>query len=377
MSEFGKTLSFLFKSVIVGLAAAFVIVYLKPELLLNNGPGTGAASYSSAVNIAAPAVVNIYSTRAPDRALSLRDHPLYQFFFRDNQTRPSQRLESSLGSGVVVSDDGYIVTNHHLIGDADIIYVAFADGSVADARLVGTDPDTDLALLQVGLENLPAMTLGRSDTLQVGDVVLAIGNPFGIGQTVTQGIVSATGRGQLGLSRFENFIQTDASINLGNSGGALVDTQGQLVGINTAVFSNTVAATQTGSVQPVGIGFAIPVNLVRGVMNQLIQHGRVIRGWLGVNPANLTPQDAAQLGVPGATGIVLVGIRPDSPADRAGLRPLDVITHIDESKMLVWQDALHKIAQIAPGTTVHLRGIRAGADFEIDVEVTERPPGQS
>ena len=377
MSEFGKTLSFLFKSVIVGLAAAFVIVYLKPELLLNNGPGPGVASYSSAVNIAAPAVVNIYSTRAPDRALSLRDHPLYQFFFLDNQTRPPQGLESSLGSGVIVSDDGYIVTNHHLIGDADIIYVALADGPVADARLVGTDPDTDLALLKVGLNNLPAMTLGRSDTLQVGDVVLAIGNPFGIGQTVTQGIVSATGRGQLGLSRFENFIQTDAPINLGNSGGALVDTQGQLVGINTAVFSNTAATTQTGGAQPVGIGFAIPVNLVRGVMNQLIQHGRVIRGWLGVVPATLTPQDAAQLGVPGATGIVLVGIRPDSPADRAGLKPLDVITHINETEMLVWQDALHKIAQIAPGTSVHLRGIRAGVDFEIDLEVAERPPGQS
>ncbi len=377
MSEISKTLSFLFKSVIVGLAAAFVIVYLKPELLLDTGPGPGAVSYSSAVNLAAPAVVNIYSTRAPDRALSLRDHPLYQLFFSDNQTLPSQQLETSLGSGVIVRDDGYIVTNHHLIGDADIIYVALADGRVADARLVGTDPDTDIALLKVGLENLPAMTLGRSDTLQVGDVVLAIGNPFGIGQTVTQGIVSATGRGQLGLSRFENFIQTDAPINLGNSGGALVDTQGQLVAINTAVFSNTGAAAQTGGAQPVGIGFAIPVNLVRGVVNQLILHGRVIRGWLGVVPATLTPQDAAQLGVPGATGIVLVGIRPDSPADRAGLKPLDVITHIDETELLVWQDALHKIAQISPGTLVHLRGLRAGADFEIEVEVAERPPGQS
>ncbi len=383
MSKFGRTVSFLFRSVIVGLAAAFVIVYLKPDLLpggrngATGGPDSQIASYADAVSIAAPAVVNIYSTRAPDRALSLRDHPLYSFVFGEDEPGPRQPLESSLGSGVVVSDDGYIVTNHHLIRDADIIYIAFADGRAADARLVGTDPETDLALLKVGLQDLPAMSLGRSDLLRVGDVVLAIGNPFGIGQTVTQGIVSATGRGQLGLSRFENFIQTDAPINLGNSGGALVNTRGELIGINTAVFSNTAAAAQTGSAPPVGIGFAIPVNLVRGVMNQLIQSGRVIRGWLGVIPKTLTPQDAATLGISGTSGILLIDVRAGSPAENAGLRPLDVITHIDEHEVLIWQDALNLIARALPGTVIHLQGIRDGLDFDIDVEVSERPAGQS
>ena len=283
MTRVPAALRFLGQSVVAGLAAAFVAVALEPELLRSRldaavaQSAPGVASYAEAVAATAPAVVNIYTTRRVSTApwLDFGEQP--RGYPNESGGTAPQRIEDSLGSGVLVSD-GYVLTNEHVISDAQSIHVALNDGRVTEAALVGTDPDTDLALLQLELERLPEIQLGRSDSVRIGDVVLAIGNPFGIGQTVTQGIVSATGRSQLGLSLFENFIQTDASINPGNSGGALINTRGELVGINTAMFSRDDSE---------GIGFAIPVNLARGVMQQLIENGRVMRGWLGVDARDL------------------------------------------------------------------------------------------
>ena len=356
MAKLKTALLFLLQSATVGLAAAFVVVYLFPGLLdeSRRPGGSSPASFADAVTSTAPAVVNLISAVRPGESVPTSAVGI-----------PAIAAGESLGSGVVISDAGYIITNDHVIDGAGAIDVVLTDGRLAPARLVGTDPDTDLALLEIELEDLPAIRLGRSDTLRVGDVVLAIGNPFSIGQTVTQGIVSGTRRGQLGLSPFENFIQTDAAINLGNSGGALVNTAGELVGINTAFFSRRLDSE--------GIGFAIPINLVRGVMADLIEHGRVIRGWLGVGTETLTPAQAESLGLDDPFGIILTSVEPDSPADAAGLRPADVITHVDEQPVVVWQDALRHIARMPPGTDVVLTGNRLGEPFRVVARVAERP----
>jgi serine protease DegS len=345
-----RTLSFLIQSAVVGLAAAFVIVYLFPALLPMGHPlrggGAGPDSYANAVAATAPAVVNLVGRPAAPAGFA--------------ETQAS----GSLGSAVVMDSNGYVITNHHVIAGMHDLQVVLVDGRTAPALLVGTDPDTDIALLKIDLPGLPQIRVGRSDQLRVGDVVLAIGNPFSIGQTVTQGIVSGTGRGQLGLSQFENFIQTDAAINVGNSGGALVNAQGELIGINTAFFSRRLDSE--------GIGFAIPVNLVRGVMRDLLEHGRVIRGWLGVGTQTLTPAQAQALGLPEPYGIILTTVQSDSPADRAGLRPNDVITHVNGEPVVVWQDALRSIAAMRPGTKVTLAGSRLGEPFQVEAEVAER-----
>lgn len=350
MGSLRLTLKFLIQSAVVGLAAAFVVVYLFPGLLPAGHPlrsgSAGAGSYAKAVAATAPAVVNLVGRPAAPAG------------FAESQAG------GSLGSAVVMNGDGYVITNHHVIAGMEDLQVVLVDGRTAKATLVGTDPDTDIALLKVDLPDLPRIRVGRSDQLKVGDVVLAIGNPFSIGQTVTQGIISGTGRGQLGLSQFENFIQTDAAINVGNSGGALVNAQGELVGINTAFFSRRLDSE--------GIGFAIPVNLVRGVMQDLLEHGRVIRGWLGVSTQTLSPDQARALGLAEPYGIILTTIQPGSPADRAGLRPNDVITHVNGEPVVVWQDALRSIAAMRPGTTVVLSGSRLGRPFEVEAEVTER-----
>jgi serine protease DegS len=345
-----QTLRFLIQSAIAGLAAAFVIVYLFPGLLPAGHPlrggGPGPDSYANAVAATAPAVVNLVG------------RPTAAAGFADIQG------SGSLGSAVVMDRAGHVITNHHVIAGMEDLQVVLVDGRTAPATLVGTDPDTDIALLKVELPGLPQIRIGRSDQLRVGDVVLAIGNPFSIGQTVTQGIVSGTGRGQLGLSQFENFIQTDAAINVGNSGGALVNARGELIGINTAFFSRRLDSE--------GIGFAIPVNLVRGVMQDLLEHGRVIRGWLGVGTQTLTPAQALALGLPEPYGIILTTVQPGSPADRAGLRANDVITHVNDEPVIVWQDALRSIAAMRPGTKVTLAGSRLGQPFQVQAEVAER-----
>jgi Do/DeqQ family serine protease len=374
--------SFLLKAVIVGLAIAFLVVWWKPALLrafaapsaaqsLRVPTGAGAAalarpavlSFADAVARAAPAVVNIYTARVVTERSQAP--PLNQLF-GDYWPSYRQRVERSLGSGVIVDADGTIVTNQHVIAGADSIRVQLADGRIADATIVGQDPDTDIAILDLDIANLPIMPMGRSDTLRVGDIVLAIGNPYGLSQTVTQGIVSATGRGQLGLATFENFIQTDAAINLGNSGGALIDTHGELVGINTAVLNRT-------SGGPEGIGFAIPVNLVRGVTEQILAHGHVVRGWLGLVPQDLTDEQAARLGMSAGGGVIVVNILVRSPAYEAGIRPGDLVTAIAGAPIKSAQDLVSRLAELKPGTEVELGGRHGQEPFKMRLKVIERP----
>ena len=379
-----KFIVFIFQFVTIGLAAAFVILYLYPQfksdveqerqvievkeapLTSNTAPSLSTTSYADAVEKAAPAVVNIFTQKlVTERVHPLMEDPLFRHFFGDNQGSTRQRLESSLGSGVIISPEGYILTNNHVIEAADEIQVALRDGRTAVARIVGTDPETDLAILKIELVELQPITLGHSQQLRVGDVVLAIGNPFGVGQTVTSGIVSATGRNMLGISTFENFIQTDAAINPGNSGGALITANGNLIGINTAIFS------RSGGSQ--GIGFAIPIDLARDVMQQIIEHGEVIRGWLGVAIQDITEELAQSFELKSLDGVIISNIIRDGPADQAGLTRGDVITHINANAVKNVRAALTLISQAQPGTTVKISGIRQGEKFDVDVTVMQRP----
>ncbi len=352
-----KLLAFVGQSAGLGLAIAFVVLVWKPELLRPglSPPPSGPDSYAAAVQASAPAVVNIYTAGIPGRRSG----------FGGQAT--SAAAGRGLGSGVVIDQEGYIVTNWHVIRDADAIAVQLADGRTdTTPEFVGADPDTELALLKIELPDLPVITLGRSDTLEVGDVVLAIGNSYGLNQTVTQGIISATGRG-LGVTTFESFIQTDAAINVGNSGGALVNAQGELVGINTAVLG----APLRNQVTPAGISFAIPVNLVRGVMRELISHGRVIRGWLGVRTRYIPSLNATAYGLNGP-GMELLGV--GGPAQAAGLRPGDIVTHINGDRMMSRQQMMNLIAAERPGSTITIRGFRRGVGvFQTEAELTERP----
>ncbi|MGW8228214.1 MAG: Do family serine endopeptidase [Gammaproteobacteria bacterium] len=383
-----KFIVFIFQFATIGLAAAFVILYLYPqfksdvereqhvievkEAPLSNGlaPSLSTTSYADAVEKAAPAVVNIYTQKlVTERVHPLMEDPLFRHFFGDNQGNTRQRLESSLGSGVIINPEGYILTNNHVIEAADEIEVALRDGRTAAARIIGTDPDTDLAILKIDLAELHSITLGHSEQLRVGDVVLAIGNPFGVGQTVTSGIVSATGRNMLGINTFENFIQTDAAINPGNSGGALITANGNLIGINTAIFS------RSGGSQ--GIGFAIPIDLARDVMQQIIEHGEVIRGWLGVAIQNITEDLAQSFGLNSLDGVIISNIIRNGPADQAGLTRGDVITHINNEAVKDVRAALTLISQARPGSTVKISGIRQGKIFDVEVTVMQRPKQES
>ncbi len=357
-----RAFAFIGQSAAIGLALAFLVVLIKPDLVrLGQGNSAEApGSYADAVAASAPAVVNIYTAGIPGQRAG----------FAGLTTSPLAGEE--LGSGVVISQDGYLVTNWHVIRNADEIYVQLADGRAAEPVFVGADPETELALLKIDLPDLPSIALGRSDTLQIGDVVLAIGNSFGLSQTVTQGIISATGRG-LGVTTFESFIQTDAAINIGNSGGALVNARGELVGINTALLG---AALQN-QIIPAGVGFAIPVNLVRGVMAELIEHGRVIRGWLGVNAWYLPALQAQSLGLSGP-GLELLNV--SGPAAAAGLRRGDIVTHVDGERMLSPQQMRNVVASTRPGQTIRIRAIRRGAgllEFETDAVLEERPSAAS
>ena len=321
------------------------------------------ASYAGAVQRAAPAVVNVYTARL----VTERVAPSLGELFGDYMPRYRQRIERSLGSGVIVDAAGHIVTNHHVIANADSVRVQLADGRVADAHIVGRDPDTDLAVLKIDLSPLPVAEFGRSDLLKVGDVVLAIGNPVGLSQTVTHGIVSATSRQQLGIAPLEDFIQTDAPINFGNSGGALIDSSGLLIGINTAIVAKNIGVE--------GIGFAIPVNMVRGVMDEIIAHGRVIRGWIGIIPEDLSQEQAEQLRL-AQSGVVIGNLYVGSPAQKAGLLPGDLLLSIDGVAPHSAQDALGRIAGHKPGSTTRVRALRAGRTFEVEAVVGERPRPQ-
>jgi len=360
MARLKPVLIFLIQSVVVGLAAAFVVVLVRPQMLpaidLGNSAAMGQpASYADAVDIAAPAVANVYTRR-----LMPNPGPGGSGRFRVN---------TSVGSAVVIDAEGYLVTNFHVVRLANEIRLQLADGRIANPQLIGVDAETDLALLKVDLGPLPAIPLGRSDQLRIGDIVLAIGNPYGLTKTVTQGIVSATGRGVLGMLTFENFIQTDAAINEGNSGGALINTNGELVGINTAVLMQD-ASTE-------GIGFAIPIDLVRGVVDEIKRNGRVIRGWVGIVPDELTRVEAEALGINSNTGILLNTILPNSPAEAAGLRQGDVILSINGETIRSRQQALLIVARLNPSDQVEMEGFRDGQRFRVSLVAAERPPNQT
>jgi serine protease DegS len=381
MTSLWRALTFATASVVSGLALAFVIVAWRPELIRRpdlRAPGPGSVpvaertvpgparvSYADAVERAAPAVVNIFTARVVTERIA--PSPFDQLFGESFFPRERQRIERSLGSGVIIDEQGHIVTNYHVIANAEAIRVQLADGRTADATTVGRDPDTDLALLQINLKDLPVMPLGRSDHLKVGDVVLAIGDPLGLSQTVTHGIVSATSRQQLGVATLEDFIQTDAPINVGNSGGALVDTSGELVGINTAIIAKNLGVE--------GIGFAIPVNMVRGVVSEIIAKGRVVRGWIGIGPVDLSDEQAVRLGLAHG-GVVVATLYLGSPAVAAGLRAGDVLSEIDGTRVASAQEVLAHIASRMPGSDVRIKGVRGVAPFEVRIRVTERPQNE-
>jgi serine protease DegS len=385
-----RFLTFVSISAVVGLAAAFIAVMVRPDLIARRTPPPAPAaskpapatqpasaavvqapapepprpsnSYAEAVQRAAPAVVNIYTARLVTERIQPN---AIEELFGDARPRYRQRLEQSLGSGVIMDSAAHVITNHHVIATADLIRAQLADGRIANAKVVGRDPDTDLAVLQLDLKtNVPIMPLGHSDRLRVGDIVLAIGNPVGLSQTVTQGIVSATGRGQLGVATFENFIQTDAPINVGNSGGALINAEGELVGINTAVLAKNLGVE--------GIGFAIPVNLVRGVMSEILRKGRVVRGWIGIVPADIDQIEARRFNL-AQPGVVIAKLYVGSPAAAVGMEPRDIILTVNGVKVATAQDTLTRIANFKPGEKIKMTGIRGTEPFESEVAVGERP----
>ena len=364
----------------IGLAGVLLVSWFAPDLVrvspsvvtvmqadtTRDGQTAVQASYSGAARKALPSVVNIYTSKAlPARRRPSDEQSLRRFY--GGQFDAEQERANSLGSGVIVSTDGYVLTNNHVVEGADEIAVLLAGGRSVAARVVGTDPDTDLAILKLEVKNLQATTFGDSDRIQVGDVVLAIGNPFGVGQTVTMGIVSATGRNRLGINTFENFIQTDAAINPGNSGGALVDAGGNLIGINTAIFSPS-----GGSL---GIGFAIPVSLAKQVMEQIIKTGRVERGWIGVGLQEITPEIASSLNLTVNQGALVSGVVPGGPAARAGMKPGDVLKAINGKQIITdVNQAISETTALRPGEAIQIDVMRQGQIVRLAIDVGRRPP---
>lgn len=374
-------LVFIAQSVILGLAIAFVVIALWPQLLPQRmvevhenaaSPtatvptrDSGPVSYAAAVARAADSVVNINTAKVVTlRSNPFFDDPLFRQFFGGDAT-PEKRLETSLGSGVIVSDQGYILTNHHVVQGADSIQVSLKDGRTTSAKLIGSDPESDIAVLRIDLPRIKPIVIGTSEKLRVGDVVLAIGNPFGVGQTVTMGIVSATGRNRLGINTFENFIQTDAAINPGNSGGALIDVNGDLIGINTAIYS------RSGGSQ--GIGFAIPTSLGKEVLEQIIKYGHAVRGWLGVEAQAITPELARALELKETQGIIVAGVVRGGPADRAGLKRGDVMRTIDGEKINDAHGVLMSVSRHKPGTKISIDILRDNKPLTLTATLIDRP----
>ncbi|AUT45543.1 trypsin-like peptidase domain-containing protein [Achromobacter sp. AONIH1] len=374
------------QAVTVCLGILFVVTTLRPDLLRLAGPAAAPAvqaavpagppatraaalaSYADGVARAAPSVVNVYTTKLVNVPLiPLPDDPILRQLFGNMPGASRQQATTSLGSGVIVSQDGFVLTNYHVVQAAEAIEVALADGRKDSAKVVGADPDTDLAVLKLGsLRNLPTAVLAPDKGLRVGDVVLAIGNPFGVGQTTTQGIVSALGRNGLGLNTYEHFIQTDAAINPGNSGGALVDAQGSLVGINTAIYSES-----GGSM---GIGFATPIDIARRVMDEIVKTGQVKRGWLGIEPQDITPELARAFQLErDAGGVIIAGVLRDGPAARAGLRVGDIVQSVNGKPMTSTNGLLAEIAQLPTGERARLGLLRGGKRSELEVVVGTRP----
>ena len=341
---------------------------LKPALanVTNNLPGTGPVSYADAVKRTAPAVVNIFTQRrVPNQTNPLVNDPLFRHFYNNSNIPQQERLQSSLGSGVIMNPEGYILTNHHVINGADQIVALLTDGREAQARVIGTDPDTDLAVLKINLDNLQAIPIGDPSKARVGDVVLAIGNPFGVGQTVTQGIISAVGRYGLGINTFENYLQTDAAINPGNSGGALIDARGNLIGINTAILDKTGFS--------VGISFAVPIDMALRTLKDIAEHGNVVRGWIGVEAQRMTPQLARNLGLDVNLGVIVTAVYKESPAFQAGIRPGDIITEFNGIALGDGRKGVQFIEQSRPGDSITL-GIQRGLQkTDITLVMTAQP----
>ncbi|HZS80801.1 MAG TPA: Do family serine endopeptidase [Herbaspirillum sp.] len=373
------------QTVTVGLAVWFIVVTLKPDwaggpfnsrvrsvvsLVQMQEAAPGALtpnSYRDAARKAMPSVVNVFTTtEARPQRNPFMDDPFFRKFFGDQFENQQDDKQSSLGSGVIVSPQGYILTNNHVVEAADEIEVALADGRKASAKVVGTDPETDLAVIKIDLPNLPTITLAHVEQATVGDIVLAIGNPFGVGQTVTMGIISALGRNHLGINTFENFIQTDAAINPGNSGGALVDTSGNLLGINTAIYSRT-----GGNL---GIGFAIPMSTAKNVMEAIINHGQVVRGWIGVEPQDITPELAESFSLTRKAGTIIAGVLKNSPADKAGMKPGDILISIEGKPVADTTDMLNLIAQLTPGQKAKMLVLRKAQQTTLDIVIGKRPP---
>ncbi|MCB1668811.1 MAG: trypsin-like peptidase domain-containing protein [Porticoccaceae bacterium] len=364
---------------ISGLLAAAVVLLLFPQLLENNrdqvvtdelapdgASWTGPISYSEAVRRAAPSVVNIYTQKEITRARHpLLDDPFFRRFFNSSNLPQQKRMQSSLGSGVILGKEGYVLTNNHVVAGADQIIALLHDGREAKALVVGNDPETDLAVIKIEADNLTPISIGDPSQAKVGDVVLAIGNPFGVGQSVSQGIISATGRNGLGLNTFENFIQTDAAINPGNSGGALVDAFGNLLGINSAILDRTGYS--------VGIGFAIPADTAIKILEDIVQYGRVIRGWLGVEARPLSQQMAQRLGLNPPQGLLITNIQGNSPAQLAGIQPGDIITRINNRWAGDNNRSMSLIAQLSPGDPVQLEVWRDGEEINVMAVAGTRP----
>jgi serine protease DegS len=373
-SQSGQLIYFLLQSIVAGLAVAFIIVNFFPGFLSKiTTSGSSASnsaaseqspvSYQRAVSAAAPAVVNVYaSTVKKQKSHPLFQDPLFQRFF--GKPQQEVRRNSNLGSGVLIGEQGYILTNAHVVRAADEILVTLNDGRQAFASLEGMDDETDLAVLKIQLNKLPMLALGDSHALRVGDVVLAIGNPYDFGQTVTQGIVSATGRKRLGITTFEDFIQTDADINPGNSGGALISARGELVGINTAIISSS------GGSQ--GIGLAIPIHLALDVMRQLIEVGQVVRGWLGVEAQQL-PMDIADAAGLSQGGVLVAGTLQGGPADAAGIMPGDILLEIDNQQLSNPHQLIHLISKYKPETTINIRLLHGWKEKTLSAVVSQRP----
>lgn len=349
--------------IICGVLLAIVLLQ---QQQLNQDSGYVINSFSSAVEKAMPSVVNIYTQRivsTPTYSQSI--NPIFQRFFKSKLAPTTNRIKSSLGSGVIVSSDGYILTNHHVINRADKVKVELADGRSRLATVVGFDEPTDLAVLKIDISDASPLLFGNPSNVKIGDIVLAIGNPYGIGQTVTQGIVSATGRHGLHINTYEKYIQTDAAINSGNSGGALINSQGDLIGINSSLYSQNGGSS--------GIGFAIPVDIASYVLDSIVLKGRVIRGWLGVVVEDITPSLAEALALENLNGLVLTDIKPNSPAETAGLQIGDIITHIDGTAIVDGNMSMHSIAQTPPGQKINLRVLHQGAEKSFLVEIGQRP----
>ncbi|MCU6435114.1 Do family serine endopeptidase [Undibacterium sp. Jales W-56] len=373
------------QTITVVLALWFIVTTLKPEwaskalrgnqslqmtstVTMQEAPANAVSaqsSYRAAAKRAMPSVVNIYTSKEAKQSNNpLLNDPFIRRFFGDPQNQPNER-QSSLGSGVILSPEGYILTNNHVVESAEEIDVALPDGRKTVAKVVGTDPETDLAVIKIDLPSLPAITLGHSEQASVGDVVLAIGNPFGVGQTVTMGIISALGRNHLGINTFENFIQTDAAINPGNSGGALIDINGNLLGINTAIYSRS-----GGSL---GIGFAIPVTTIKTVMESIIKNGQVVRGWIGVEPQDITPELAESFGIKQKSGAIIAGVIRGGPADKAGIRPGDILLAIEGKSVSDTTEMLNLIAQLPPNQKAKIAVLRNSSESTFDVFIGKRP----